>query len=219
MKARVITRNIHISSRKAVLVCNLIRNKNVVEALKILDYTNKKIAPIIHKLLNQCIANATNNHAMNAEKLYIYHIVANQGHTLKRTSPRARGSADLIRKRHSHIEIILSDDLDERKKDLEKIKLIQKNRALKNKGHHNIQLMENKRKLDNQNLVHSKTKKITFSKEKVSNPIKNPILKKVESKEENKATIKKEAIFKVVKQKTNIQTKKADNKILKKEKK
>lgn len=219
MKARVITRNIHISSRKAVLVCNLIRNKNVVEALKILDYTNKKIAPIIHKLLNQCIANATNNHAMNAEKLYIYHIVANQGHTLKRTSPRARGSADLIRKRHSHIEIILSDDLDERKKDLEKIKLIQKNRALKNKGHHNIQLMENKRKLDNQNLVHFKTKKITFSKEKVSNPIKNPILKKVESKEENKATIKKEAIFKVVKQKTNIQTKKADNKILKKEKK
>ncbi|MEG0124379.1 MAG: uL22 family ribosomal protein, partial [Malacoplasma sp.] len=67
MKATSTQRNIHVSSRKAVLVCDLIRNKSVVEALKILDYTNKKIAPIIRKLLNQCIANATNNHAMNAE--------------------------------------------------------------------------------------------------------------------------------------------------------
>lgn len=216
MKATVIQRNIHISSRKAVLVCDLIRNKNVVDALKILNYTNKKIAPIIHKLLNQCIANATNNHAMNAEKLYIYHIVANQGHTLKRTSPRARGSADLIRKRHSHIEIVLSDDIDERKKDLEKIKLIQRNKALKNKGHHSKQLLENKKKLDNQNLVIAKNKKLeslkkpiiksvvtkskTISISKESNKTEKDKIKKVNISQENlianKATTKKDSLVK-----------------------
>lgn len=135
MKARAIQKNIHLSPRKAKLVCDLIRNKKVTDALIILEHTNKKAAPIISKLLNSAIANATNNHAMNAEKLYVYHIVANQGSTLKRTSPRAKGSADLIRKRHTHIEIIVSDDENERKNDLNKIKELKAKRALNNKGY------------------------------------------------------------------------------------
>lgn len=135
MKARAIQKNIHLSPRKAKLVCDLIRNKKVTDALVTLEYTNKKAAPIIIKLLNSAIANATNNHAMQADKLYVYHIVANQGATLKRTSPRAKGSADLIRKRHCHIEIIISDDVDERKKDLEAIKALKAKRAKNNKGY------------------------------------------------------------------------------------
>lgn len=135
MKARAIQKNIHLSPRKAKLVCDLIRNKKVTDALVILEHTNKKAAPIISKLLNSAIANATNNHAMQAEKLYVYHIVANQGATLKRTSPRAKGSADLIRKRHSHIEIIISDDPDERKKELDQIKALKAKRAKNNKGY------------------------------------------------------------------------------------
>lgn len=135
MKARAIQRNIHLSPRKAKLVCDLIRNKKVTEALSILEFTNKKAALIVNKLLNQAIANATNNHAMTADKLYVYGIAANQGPTLKRTSPRAKGSADLIRKRHCHIEIILSDDVDERKKDLAAIKEKLAKRAKNNKGY------------------------------------------------------------------------------------
>ena len=115
MVNKVIQRNIRISHRKAQLVCDLIRNQPVAKAIVILKSTNKKIAPIILKLLNSAIANATNNHAMNAEKLYIYNIFANQGPTMKRTMPRARGSADMIRKRSTHIEIHLSDNPDERK--------------------------------------------------------------------------------------------------------
>ncbi len=135
MKAKAIQRYIHISSQKAKLVVDLIRNKNVTESLIILDNTNKKAAPIVKKLLVQAIANATNNHAMDGSKLYIYKIVANQAPTLKRTNPRARGSADLLKKRYSHIEITLSDDQEELKKDLQKIKDLKKKRALGNKGY------------------------------------------------------------------------------------
>lgn len=115
MVCKVIQRNIHISHRKAQLVCDLIRNKTIKEAIVILKNTNKKFAPICLKLLNSAIANATNNHAMNAESLYVYNIFANQGPTWKRTMPRARGSADIMFKRTTHLEIHLSDNKNERK--------------------------------------------------------------------------------------------------------
>lgn len=134
-QARAIQRNIHISSRKAKLVCDLIRNKPVQEALTILEHTNKKAAYYLKKLLDQAISNAVNNHALNASKLYVYKVVANQGPTLKRTSPRAKGSADLIRKRHSHLEIVVSDNPQERELELQKIKDRIKKRAENNKGY------------------------------------------------------------------------------------
>ena len=148
MKAKAIQRYIHSSAQKAKLVVDLIRNKPVIDALNILKNTNKKMAPIVEKLLNQAIANATNNHAMDASKLYVYHIVANQAPTLKRTNPRARGSADLLKKRYCHIEIILSDDPNERQNDIKKQKEIVKKRALNNKGYTKKQKKENAKKLE-----------------------------------------------------------------------
>lgn len=118
MVCKVIQRNIRISHRKAQLVCDLIRNKSIKDALIILNNTQKKIAPIIKKLLSSAIANATHNHSMNGDKLYVYNIFANQGPTWKRTMPRARGSADVILKRTTHIEIHLSDNPNERKEQL-----------------------------------------------------------------------------------------------------
>lgn len=132
--AKAIQRNIHVSSRKAKIVCDLIRNKPVNEALSILEHTNKKSAYFLIKLLNQAISNGINNHALQANKLYVYKVVANQGTTLKRTSPRAKGSADLIRKRHTHLEIVVSDDPNQKEKELKLIKEKIKKRALKNKG-------------------------------------------------------------------------------------
>jgi ribosomal protein L22 len=117
MKARALQRNIHIASRKANLVCNLIRHKKINEALVILDNTEKKVSHIIKKILNSAIANAINNHSMSGEKLYIYQASANQGTTIKRSLPRAKGSAHMIRKRHTHIEIVVSDDINQAKKD------------------------------------------------------------------------------------------------------
>lgn len=122
MKASAIQRNVHISARKAGLVCDLIRNKKVTQAITILENDSKKTSRFLKKILESAIANATNNHAMNAEALYIYNAIANQGRTLKRALPRAKGSSNMIRKRHCHLEIILSDDILEKQKDLIAIK-------------------------------------------------------------------------------------------------
>ncbi len=164
MKAIAIQRYIHISSQKAKLVVDLIRNKSVTDSLIILENTNKKAAPIVKKLLIQAIANATNNHAMDGSKLYIYKIVANQAPTLKRTNPRARGSADLLKKRYSHIEITLSDDSEEMKKDLKKIKDLKTKRAQANKGYSAKQRKENLAKVSKD----SKPKKTVVKKAAVS---------------------------------------------------
>lgn len=146
-QARAIQRQIHLSPRKAKLVCDLIRNKPVNEALSILEHTPQKAATYLKKLLDQAISNAINNHALKADKLYVYKVVANQGQTLKRTSPRAKGSADLIRKRHTHLEVVVSDDPNAREKEIKAIKDRIKNRALKNKGYSAKQRKANEEKL------------------------------------------------------------------------
>ena len=98
-----------ISSRKVKTVIDLIRNKNVGEALAILKLTPKAASELVEKLLKSAIANAENNHGMDVEKLYVAEIFANQGPTLKRVRPRAQGRAFRIRKRTSHITVVLKE--------------------------------------------------------------------------------------------------------------
>ena len=130
MKARAITKNVHVSYRKANLVCELIRNKKVTDALTILQHTDKKTSALLLKILQSAIANATNNHAMNASQLYVYAAIANQGRTIKRAMPRAKGSSNMIRKRHTHLEIVLSDDLRQREKDMIALKAKKKGQVI-----------------------------------------------------------------------------------------
>ena len=98
-----------ISSRKVKIVIDLIRNKSVGEALAIFKFTPKAAAEIVEKLLKSAVANAENNHNMDVEKLYVADIFANQGPTLKRVQPRAQGRAFRIRKRTSHITVVLKE--------------------------------------------------------------------------------------------------------------
>ena len=98
-----------ISSRKVKIVADWIRGKNVDEALAIVKFTPKASSEIIEKLLKSAIANAENNHEMKHENLYVAEIYANQGPTLKRIRPAAKGSAVRIRKRTSHITIVLKE--------------------------------------------------------------------------------------------------------------
>ncbi len=98
-----------ISARKVKIVADLIRGKDVAEALAIVKFTPKASSEIIEKLLKSAIANAENNHNMDSKNLYISEIYANQGPTLKRIRPAAKGSAVRIRKRTSHITIVLSE--------------------------------------------------------------------------------------------------------------
>lgn len=109
MEARAIVRYVRIAPRKAQQVIDLVRGKQVDEALAILKYTPKAAAPIVEKLVKSAIANAENNNGMDAENIYISEIYANQGPTMKRFTPRAQGRATTIRKRTSHIEVVLKE--------------------------------------------------------------------------------------------------------------
>ena len=109
MEARASLNYARISARKVKIVADLIRGKEVKEALAIVKFTPKASSEIIEKLLKSAIANAENNHGMNVNKLYIAEIYANQGPTLKRIRPAAKGSAVRIRKRTSHITIVLRE--------------------------------------------------------------------------------------------------------------
>ena len=97
-----------ISSRKVKIVADLIRGKDVDE-LAIVKFTPKAASEIVEKLLKSAIANAENNHGMKSNKLYVAEIYANQGPTLRRIRPAAKGSAVRIRKRTSHITIVLKE--------------------------------------------------------------------------------------------------------------
>ena len=109
LEAKAILRYARISSRKVKIVADLIRGKNIDEALAIVKFTPKASSEIIEKLLKSAIANAENNHDMKHERLYVAEIYANQGPTLKRIRPAAKGSAVRIRKRTSHITIVLKE--------------------------------------------------------------------------------------------------------------
>ena len=102
-------RHARISARKVKIVIDLIRGKSAKEAIAILKYTNKAAAPMVEKLVKSAIANAENNHEMKHENLYVAEIYANQGPTLKRIRPAAKGSAVRIRKRKSHIKVVLTE--------------------------------------------------------------------------------------------------------------
>lgn len=108
-EARATLKFARISARKVKIVADLIRGKDVDEALAIMKFTPKASSEVLEKLLKSAIANAENNHEMKHENLYVAEIFANQGPTLKRIRPAAKGSAVRIRKRTSHITIVLKE--------------------------------------------------------------------------------------------------------------
>ena len=109
LEATATLRFARISARKVKIVADLIRGKKVDEAFAIVKFTPKASSEIIEKLLKSAIANAENNHGMNRGNLIVSEIYANQGPTMKRIRPAAKGSASRIRKRTSHITIKLRE--------------------------------------------------------------------------------------------------------------
>jgi large subunit ribosomal protein L22 len=102
--------HIRISPRKVRMVVDTVRGKSVSQALSILGFTRKKAALPVQKLLKSAVANAVENDGINdVETLVIDRIMVDEGPTLKRYMPRARGRATPIRKRTSHIRIVLRE--------------------------------------------------------------------------------------------------------------
>ena len=108
MEAKAVSRFVRVSPRKARIVIDQIRGKSVPAAREILTFTNRGIAETVEKTLNSAVANAEHNHHVRAESLVVKTAFADEGPTLKRIRPRAKGSASRIRKRTSHITIIVA---------------------------------------------------------------------------------------------------------------
>ncbi len=109
MEVKATAKTLRIPPRKARLVIDLIRGKDVAEAAAILRFTPNAAAVAIGKTLKSAVANAVNNNDMDEEKLYVKACYANEGITLKRYMPRAKGSASAIHKRTSHITVVFDE--------------------------------------------------------------------------------------------------------------
>ena len=106
-RPRATAKYIRVSTRKASAIMSLIRGKSVKEAEAILQYTPKAATEPVMKVLKSAMANAENNLEMNLDDLFVAEAYANQGPTLMRFRPRAHGRASRIRKRTSHITVVL----------------------------------------------------------------------------------------------------------------
>lgn len=109
MKTLAQHRQARCSAQKIRLIADLIRGKKVPKALNILSFNNKKSAFLVKKVLESAIANAEHNDGADIDKLKIIQIFVDEGSTMKRMMPRAKGRADRILKRTSHITVIVSD--------------------------------------------------------------------------------------------------------------
>ena len=109
MQARAVARYVRIAPRKARLVIDLIRGKSVDEALAILRFTPRAASPIIEKVLRSAVANAEHNYNMDRNRLYVEKAYVDEGPTMKRYRPRARGMASRINKRTSHITVVVAE--------------------------------------------------------------------------------------------------------------
>lgn len=107
MEIRAIARYIRVSPSKVRRVTDLIQNKQAEEAMRILDFVNSDNARRIKKVLKSAMSNAQNNFELDLETLYVKKALVDKGPTFKRMKPRARGRADEIKKRTSHITVVL----------------------------------------------------------------------------------------------------------------
>tara|TARA_A100001037_G_C15127235_1_gene626827 strand:+ start:1814 stop:2146 length:333 start_codon:yes stop_codon:yes gene_type:complete len=99
-----------VSPQKARLIADQVRGKNVGEALDILGFSPQKSAGLVRKVVESAIANAENNEGADIDELKICEIYVNEGLTMKRIRPRAKGRADRILKRTSHITVTVTDE-------------------------------------------------------------------------------------------------------------
>jgi large subunit ribosomal protein L22 len=109
MKVRAQAKYIRQAPNKVRVVLDLVRGLPVGEAEQVLKYVNRRASEPIAKVLKSAVANAEHNHSLDADDLFVAEAFADEGPTLKRFRPRARGRATRVRKRTSHITIVVAD--------------------------------------------------------------------------------------------------------------
>ena len=111
MEVSASAKRLRISAQKVRLVADQIRGKPVAEALDLLSFSTQKASVLMKKTVESVVANAENNEGADIDELKISEVYVNEGMTMKRIRPRAKGRADRIFKRSSHITVTLSDNL------------------------------------------------------------------------------------------------------------
>ncbi len=109
MEAKAIAKYVRMSPVKLAPVTDLVRGKDLQEALNILKFTPGKGAEIVEKVVKSAAANAEENHKMNPDNLYVAEVYANKGPTMKRWRPGSQGRASIILKRTSHVGVTLRE--------------------------------------------------------------------------------------------------------------
>jgi large subunit ribosomal protein L22 len=109
MQVKAVAKTVRIAPRKVRLVVDLIRGKEVGEAIAILRHTNKAASPVVEKVLNSAMANAEHNYDIDPNNLVVSKVFVDEGPTMKRFRPRAMGRASAINKRTSHITVVVSE--------------------------------------------------------------------------------------------------------------
>ncbi len=109
MEVKASLQNARVGAQKARLVADLIRGKDVGNAIKTLTFLNKKSALMMKKLVESAVANADYKKTIDLDKLYVKTIWVDEGPVLKRFRPRAQGRATGVRKRTSHINVVLDE--------------------------------------------------------------------------------------------------------------
>ena len=107
-EVRATAQYVRVAPRKPRAVVGLIRNLPVAKALEVLQFNTRAVSEDISKVLRSAVANAVNNNGMRADDLYVKLAYVDEGPTLKRIRPRAKGSASRINKRMSHITIVVA---------------------------------------------------------------------------------------------------------------
>ena len=110
MEVKAVAKFVRISPRKVRLVMDQVRGKRVGDALNMLNFAPQKGARMVKKLVNSAVANAENNAGLDVDSLFISRIYADEGPTLKRWRPRALGRATRIRKRTSHMTVVVKEE-------------------------------------------------------------------------------------------------------------
>lgn len=108
-QAKAVAKSVRIAPRKVRLVVDLIRGKDVGEAVAILRHTQRGASSVVEKVLNSAIANAEHNYELDPENLIVSEVYVGEGATLKRFRPRAQGRASSINKRTSHVTVVVTE--------------------------------------------------------------------------------------------------------------
>lgn len=109
MESKAVLRFVRMAPQKGRLVADMVRGEPVDQALALLRYSRSRAAAVIRKVVESAIANAENNEGADIDELHVSRIYVDQGPTMKRTMPRAKGRADRILKRTSHVTVYVAD--------------------------------------------------------------------------------------------------------------